>query len=80
MAMLMKMLWEKKICVFFFLGFICIAYLHLPLVALAVLGIIAAILIGMNDFEMSRLQARPALAAAKTAGELDEEEEAFFHE
>lgn len=81
MAMLMKMLWNQKICVFYFLGFICIAYLKLPLVALAAIGIIIAIVMGMNDFEMSKL-AKLRLAAVGTAGlgDLDEEEEEFFHE
>lgn len=81
MAMLMKMLWDKKICVFFFLGFVCIAYLQLPLVALAVLGVIIAVLIGMNDFEISRIsQVRMVFAAEESSNELDEEEEEFFHE
>lgn len=81
MAMLMKMLWDKKICVFFFLGFICVAYLKLPLVALAVLGVIIAIVIGMNDFDINKLsKARLAVATAENNNELDEEEEEFFHE
>jgi PTS system mannose-specific IIC component len=79
MAMLMKMLWDKKICVFYFLGFLCVAYLHLPLVALAVLGIIIAIVIAMNDYEMSQLKMQPAAVGAEI-GDLDEEEEEFFHE
>lgn len=79
--MLMKMLWDKKICVFFFLGFVCIAYLQLPLVALAVLGVIIAVLIGMNDFEISRIsQVRTVFAVEESSNELDEEEEEFFHE
>lgn len=81
MAMLMKMLWNQKICVFFFLGFICIAYLKLPLVALAAIGIIIAIIMGMNDYELSRLaRLKPAAAAADGTSDLDEEEEEFFHE
>ena len=81
MAMLMKMLWDKKICVFFFLGFICVAYLKLPLVALAVLGVIIAIVIGMNDFDINKLsKARLAVATVESNNELDEEEEEFFNE
>lgn len=80
MAMLLKMLWDKKICVFFFLGFLCVAYLKLPLVALAVLGIILAVLIGMNDFTIHKIQAKPVCIAAAAEEGLDEEEEAFFHE
>ena len=81
MAMLMKMLWDKKICMFFFLGFICVAYLELPLVALAVLGVIIAVVIGMNDYQMSKLaQMRPVYAGDLKDTELDEEEEEFFNE
>lgn len=83
MAMLMKMLWNQKICVFFFLGFIAIAYLKLPLVALAGVGIIIAIVMGMNDYEMSKLsKLRPTAVDSTDADfyDLDEEEEEFFHE
>lgn len=79
MAMLMKMLWDKKICMFFFLGFILSAYMELPLVALAVLGTIIAVLIAMNDYQLNQLaSARPAAAVQTAANELDEEEEEFF--
>ena len=37
MAMLMKMLWDKKICMFYFLGFVLSAYMNLPLIAIAVI-------------------------------------------
>lgn len=80
MAMLLKMLWDKKICVFFFLGFLCVAYLKLPLVALAVSGVIVAVLTGMNDFAFNKLQVRPVLTADTKESGLDEEEEAFFYE
>lgn len=43
MAMLMKMLWDNKIRMFYFLGFVLAAYLKLPLIALAVIGVIIAI-------------------------------------
>lgn len=55
MAMLMKMLWEQKICMFYFLGFVLAAYMNLPLIALAVLGIIIAVTIGMNDYKLNQL-------------------------
>lgn len=80
MAMLMKMLWDKKICMFYFLGFVLAAYLNLPLIALAVLGVILAITIGMNDYNMNQLASQRVAAAAPAAGtlELDEEEEEFL--
>ena len=57
MAMLMKMLWDNKICMFYFLGFVLAAYLKLPLIALAVIGVIIAISIGMNDYKLNQLAA-----------------------
>lgn len=80
MAMLMKMLWDKKICVAYFLGFVLAAYLNLPLIALAVLGSIIAIYIGMNDYRMNQLAAQRAAAGGNQnqAVYFDEEEEEFF--
>ncbi|MBS6646549.1 MAG: PTS sugar transporter subunit IIC [Clostridiaceae bacterium] len=81
MAMLMKMLWDNKICIYYFLGFVLAAYLNLPLVALAVLGAVIAIGIGMNDYKFNQMAsmrgAAPALQADSAYG-LDEEEEEFF--
>ena len=80
MAMLMKMLWDNKICMFYFLGFVLAAYLKLPLIALAVIGVIIAISIGMNDYKLNQLAAqRVAVSPAGGSDEyLDEEEEEFF--
>ena len=80
MAMLMKMLWDNKICMFYFLGFVLAAYLKLPLIALAVIGVIIAISIGMNDYKLNQLAAQ-RVAASPAGGSdeyLDEEEEEFF--
>ena len=76
----MKMLWDNKICMFYFLGFVLAAYLNLPLIALAVIGVIIAISIGMNDYKLNQLAAqRVAVSPAGSADEyLDEEEEEFF--
>lgn len=80
MAMLMKMLWDNKICMFYFLGFVLAAYLKLPLIALAVIGVIIAISIGMNDYKLNQLAAQ-RVAASPVGGSdeyLDKEEEEFF--
>ena len=51
-----------------------------PLIALAVIGVIIAISIGMNDYKLNQLAAqRVAVSPAGSADEyLDEEEEEFF--
>jgi PTS system mannose-specific IIC component len=62
-----------------------VAYLKLPLIALAVLGAIIAVMIAQRDYQLSQLtkkvNAAPAAAApAGSAGNLDAEEEDFFDE
>ena len=79
MAMLMKMLWDKKICMFYLLGFVLSAYMNLPLIAIAVIGVIVAISIGMNDYKINQLSMqRVAAPAGNQSSEFDEEEEEFF--
>lgn len=51
-SILLKMLWSKELAVYFFLGFILVAYLELPLIAIAVLGVIIAIVTALRDKEM----------------------------
>lgn len=81
MAMLLKLLWNHKICVYFFLGFVLVAYLKLPLIALAALGVIAALLVAQRDLELNQLIRVKAAAPATVPAEgmLDEEEEDFFN-
>lgn len=83
MAMLLKMLWDSKISMFYFLGFILVAYLKLPLIALAVLGSIVAIAIAMNDYKLKQLEQQTATSIPihiPSNLDLDKEEEAFFYE
>ncbi|MFT8389933.1 MAG: PTS sugar transporter subunit IIC [Sporolactobacillus sp.] len=83
MAMLLKLLWDKKIAAFFFLGFIVVAYLKLPLIALAVLGAIIAVTIAQRDYQLTNLTKKMETApvvAAGGAGAMDTEEEDFFNE
>lgn len=65
---------------FYFLGFVLAAYLKLPLIALAVIGVIIAISIGMNDYKLNQLAAQ-RVAASPVGGSdeyLDEEEGGIF--
>ncbi|MBV4425799.1 PTS mannose/fructose/sorbose/N-acetylgalactosamine transporter subunit IIC [Clostridium tyrobutyricum] len=80
MAMLLKLLWNNKICVFFFLGFILVAYLKLPLVALAALGTIVAIVIGSNDYDKSQLAKAGVGQSIQSADSTNSEEDDFFDE
>ncbi|WP_010238499.1 PTS mannose/fructose/sorbose/N-acetylgalactosamine transporter subunit IIC [Clostridium arbusti] len=77
MAMLLKLLWNNKICVFYFLGFVVVAYFKLPLVALAAIGIIIAIVIAFSDYDKSQL-AKVGVNQNTSLG--NSEEEDFFDE
>lgn len=76
-AILMKMLWSKNLAVFYFLGFVAVAYLKLPLVALAVIGIIIAVTSSMRDKQiLDFVSSGTTLAAA--ANNQENEEGEFF--
>ncbi|MBS7577005.1 MULTISPECIES: PTS sugar transporter subunit IIC [unclassified Enterococcus] len=56
MAMLLKMLWDNKIAVYFFLGFVLIAYLDIPLIAISAIAIIAAVIVAQNDITLKGIK------------------------
>ena len=70
MAMLLQMLWDNKIAIYFLLGFILVAYLDLPLIAIAVLGTSIAVVTAQRDMQLKNNQAAPV--------EKTSEEEDFF--
>ncbi|MEQ7193130.1 PTS mannose/fructose/sorbose/N-acetylgalactosamine transporter subunit IIC [Enterococcus avium] len=73
-AILLKMLWEKKIAIFYFLGFALVAYLKLPLVALAIIGTVIAVSGAMRDKEILDLKNTKTAAVAA----IEDDEEDFF--
>lgn len=50
-AMLMKLLWDNKLAVFYILGFVLTAYLQLPAVAVAVIGTVICVVSAQRDVE-----------------------------
>lgn len=56
MAMLLKMMWENKIAVYFFLGFLLVAYLKIPLIAVAAFAVIIALVIVSRDLDIRHLK------------------------
>lgn len=56
LSILMKMLWNKQLAIYFFLGFIMVVYLGLPQVAIAALAIILVISVALRDMELHKLQ------------------------
>lgn len=78
-AMLMKLLWSNKLAVFYLLGFILTAYLKLPAVAVAALGIVICAISAQRDLEMMDFS-KTRVIATQSEGltEKELEEEDFF--
>jgi PTS system mannose-specific IIC component len=77
MALLMKMLWSKELAAFFFAGFVCVSYLGLPMIAVAAIGVIVAVVSALRDKELFDLSKRRG--AESTVGvAANSEEEDFF--
>ena len=64
LALLMKMIWTKEIAVYYLLGFILYIYIGLPIVAIAVLGIIIVVITALREFEINKLSKMRTVSAA----------------
>ena len=80
MALLLQMLWSTELAVYFFLGFTVYQYLGLPMIAIAVIGVVIAVVQAINDKELFDLRQRGVAVPADGAGASDaaDDEEAFF--
>ncbi|MDR0921003.1 MAG: PTS mannose/fructose/sorbose/N-acetylgalactosamine transporter subunit IIC [Lactobacillales bacterium] len=76
-AMLMKMLWDNKLAVFYLLGFVLTAYLQLPAVAVAALGIVLCVISALRDLEIMNLPRGGGHAANEQLSSTEEEEDFF---
>lgn len=74
-AMLMKLLWDNKLAVFYILGFVLTAYMKLPAVAVAVIGVVICVVMSQRDLQLANLQVSGAKKAIDTT---EDEEEDFF--
>lgn len=83
-AILMRMLWSKQLSPYYFLGFILAAYMKLPSVAVAAIGIIIVLIQWMRDKQLMDIENRQKELAAggvqqtNAASTEDQEEEDFF--
>lgn len=66
MAMLMKILWQNNISVYYFLGFLIVAYFQVPLIAVAIMAIVIGVVSGQRDFEMHQINTKIAKQKANT--------------
>lgn len=75
-GMLLKMIWEKSICAVFFLGFVLVVYLHLPIMAIAILAATISVFYCFQDAIHKK-----ELADLKITGvKVEDEKEVFFDE
>ncbi|MCT3320552.1 PTS sugar transporter subunit IIC [Lacticaseibacillus paracasei] len=82
MAMLLRMLWRKDLAVWYFLGLILMAYLKLPLIAIAVIGAIIAIVVAQRDLQFKKIKevapkAVPVTNKSSNQAQNQEEEDFF---
>lgn len=56
LALLMKMIWTKQTGIYYLLGFVLFAYFKIPIVAIAVLGVIVVVIVASRDFELRDIQ------------------------
>lgn len=86
-AILMRMLWSKQLSPYYFLGFILAAYMNLPSVAVAAVGIIIVALQWMRDKQVMELENNQRTMPTSSKTQVDnntsasaeaQEEEDFF--
>ena len=82
MAMLLKILWDKNVSVYYFLGFVLIAYFKTPLIAVAVIALIIAIVTANRDIDLKNIKkeiSEKSLSTPNNHSEFDDPEiEEFF--
>ena len=66
-AILMRMLWSKELSPYYFLGFVLAAYLKLPSVAVAALGIIIVVLQWIRDKQIMNIENKQKAAPVASA-------------
>lgn len=64
LALLMKMIWTKEIGIYYLLGFVLFIYLKLPIIAIAVLGIVIVVATAMRDFEIIKVKHQSAVGVS----------------
>lgn len=78
----MRMLWSKKLSPYYFLGFVLAAYMQLPSIAVAAIGIIIVVIQWQRDKQIMDLENKQntqgTLATETNISTEDQEEEDFF--
>lgn len=74
-ALLLNMVWDKKTAIFLILGFVLVGYMDLPLIALALLGAVVAVVMAMQEIDAKN---RVVAVSAENVEMSDEED--FFND
>lgn len=77
MALLLQMLWSTELSIYFFLGFTLYQYLGLPMIAIAVLGVIIAVASALRDKEIFDLTKKGMATQAVSSDSVTSDEEDF---
>ena len=84
MALLLRMLWDNKIAIYFLLGFVLFSYLGMPMVAVAAVGAVIVVVTGMRDIQeldlKNQIQAlrETGITGGAALSKAELEEEDFF--
>lgn len=70
-ALLLRMMWSKSMAVYFFLGFLLVSFLNVPLIGVACLGIVLALILYLEKYKKN---------AKDSAAGATNEEEALFND
>lgn len=76
-SILMKMIWQKELAGYFFLGFVLYKYLALPHVAIVVIAVAILVPVCLRDKQILELEKAGVHKAASIVSEEDEEEDFF---
>jgi len=83
MALLLRMLWDNKIAIYFLLGFVLFEYLGMPMIAVAAVGAVILVVTALRDLETIDLKnkiksLRESGVTATASSQAEMEEEDFF--
>ncbi|KAA9234466.1 MULTISPECIES: PTS sugar transporter subunit IIC [Aerococcus] len=79
MAMLLKILWDKHLFIYFLLGFVLISYFKIPLIAVAVIAAIIAVIVSHNDLKFKRMNDKNQAVSSVNTHSTDQELDQFFN-
>lgn len=72
LAILMKMLWSKEVAVYYFLGFVLVIYMELPLIAVAVIGAIIAYITASRDIQINQLESNEFVNKQESTSDVED--------